>query len=275
MSPNTIKRIVSAVVLATVLGICIYLGRQAILGFVCVVGTIAIDEIYCNIFKSKRVSPFYLIAQVIFLAPFIFFQFVEPAFGLLQMFTNAAVVLNIFMLVYLFFIKMESNALKGVSDQFPFISGIIVGLPLMSIASMVHFDNWKSLLAVLLVVNFGMDTGAWFFGKNFGKNKLWPAVSPNKTIEGLIGGIFTSGILGCVMWYFLFDMINVQLFVFFAFLGLMSQLGDLVQSKMKRQYNIKDSSNLIPGHGGFYDRIDSLLFLGPFFATSLSYFLFK
>jgi len=110
-----------------------------------------------------------------------------------------------------------------------------------------------------------MDTGAWFFGKKFGKNKLWPSVSPNKTVEGLIGGMILSGLLGGICFHLLYNQFSISLFFLFCFLGLLAQLGDLLQSKMKRQVGIKDSSNLIPGHGGVFDRVDSLFFLTPFF----------
>src|SRR5690606_12695790 len=129
--------------------------------------------------------------------------------------------------------------------------------------------QWQEVIIVLLFVNFGMDSFAWFFGKNFGKHKLWPKVSPKKTVEGLLGGVISTGILGSILWRLFFNETSVMLFFVFCLLGLIAQVGDLVQSKIKRQFEIKDSSTLIPGHGGVYDRIDSLLFLAPFYATAL------
>ena len=117
-----------------------------------------------------------------------------------------------------------------------------------------------------------MDTGAWFFGKMFGKHKLWPKISPNKTVEGLVGGMAISGVLGHLFWFKFIDDSVMWIFVPFAILGFLSQLGDLVQSKFKRQFKIKDSSSLIPGHGGMYDRIDSLVFVLPFFAIVMNYY---
>ncbi len=116
-----------------------------------------------------------------------------------------------------------------------------------------------------------MDTGAWFFGKNFGKNKLWPAVSPKKTVEGLIGGMIVAAVCSTVFWNAAFPVFHWYYALIFAFCGLISQVGDLVQSKLKREFEIKDSSNLIPGHGGVYDRIDSLIFLSPFFVIVVKY----
>jgi phosphatidate cytidylyltransferase len=122
-----------------------------------------------------------------------------------------------------------------------------------------------------MMVTFSMDTGAWFFGRKFGKHKLWPAVSPNKTIEGLVGGMFLASIMGSLTWYLFFHQLKWESSVIFAICGAISQVGDLIQSKIKREFQIKDSSNLIPGHGGVYDRIDSLIFLSPFFVVVVKY----
>ncbi len=167
---------------------------------------------------------------------------------------------------------MESKTVEDISNKLPYVSGIFFVLPMISLTNILHYSEWRILLFILLVVNFGMDTGAWFFGKNFGSHKLWEKVSPNKTIEGLIGGMFTAGVLGYITWTFLIAKPEILLFFVFCLLGVLSQLGDLIQSKMKRQFKIKDSSSLIPGHGGVYDRIDSLLYSAPFFAVILKYF---
>ena len=269
---NTQKRIASALVLALAVSACVYYGIESTLGFILFFSLVAIDEIFCNFFKKKRFSLNYFISQIVYVIPFVYFFFLDAAPGLVSVFVNAALLMNIFMIVYLFYINMESDFISKLGDKFPYLAGVMILLPMMSLGSMTYFAKWRELMAILLLVNFGMDTGAWFFGKNFGKHKLWPAVSPNKTIEGLIGGILTSGVVGGLFWQIFFDTMSIQHFIFFAFLGLMSQVGDLIQSKIKRQVGVKDSSALIPGHGGVYDRIDSLIFLAPFFVTALKYF---
>jgi phosphatidate cytidylyltransferase len=271
---NTNKRIMSAIVLVSLVAVLIYLGTEPTIGFILFVGCLAIDEIHCNIFKKKRWNLNYFLSQAIFLVPTIFLNFFDNTMGLFNVMNNAAVLFNILLLVYLFYINIEGKFLEHVSNKFPGIGGLMIVLPVTSLTSLFHYEKWQQFLAILLIVNFGMDSGAWFFGKNFGKNKLWKAVSPNKTIEGLIGGMITSGIVGGACWHFLFGVMSIQLFVFFSFLGLMSQVGDLIQSKIKRQAEVKDSSSLIPGHGGVYDRIDSLIFLAPFYALALKYFYF-
>ena len=278
MSSNTTKRILSAIVLATIVAICIVTGTKSTLGFMLVASIIAVDEIYCNFLKKKRFDQFYLLSQILFIAPFAYLNFVDRSFDLVGIFNNAALVQNFLLLLYLFYLSMNSRFVLRLGNSFPFIAGSFILLPMMALASLLYFPQWRELLAVLLLVTIGMDTGAWFFGKNFGKRKLWEKVSPKKTIEGLIGGALTAGLLGTLSWQVFFGLENrsiAQLFSLFFLLGVLSQLGDLIQSKLKRQFQIKDSGALIPGHGGVYDRIDSLLFLAPFFVVVLKYFSFK
>lgn len=121
--------------------------------------------------------------------------------------------------------------------------------------------DWLLFLFGVLWVG---DTAAMFVGKAFGKHKLAPTVSPNKTVEGFIGGIIGALIVGLVMYYWKFDQLNVVHCLLIAGVcSFFGQLGDLVESMWKRSLNIKDSSSLIPGHGGILDRFDSLLFAAP------------
>jgi phosphatidate cytidylyltransferase len=120
-----------------------------------------------------------------------------------------------------------------------------------------------------MLLNFMVDTAAYFTGKKFGKHKLWEAVSPKKTIEGAVGGVVFSVIATSVFWNYLVNDVGLLSIGFFAIIACCSQVGDLFQSKFKRHFEIKDSSTLIPGHGGVYDRIDSLLFVAPLYAFFL------
>lgn len=272
---NTQLRILSALVLVILVGVCVYVGKFSSLIFIGLASLLIIDEVLVNFFKRLRNSKRYLLCQLIFLIPYTYFHFIDPMPGLFSIFINAALVLNMFYLFYLFFYKSgRDGRFLTLMASFPLIASLIVLLPIMSLTSIFYLPEWRSLLAVLLIVNFSMDTGAWFFGKKFGKRKLWEAVSPKKTIEGLVGGALTAAIVASFSWFLLFETFNWQLLLFFSFLGVMSQVGDLLQSKIKRQFEIKDSSSLIPGHGGVYDRLDGLLFVTPFYATLINTFYF-
>ncbi|HGJ5873960.1 MULTISPECIES: phosphatidate cytidylyltransferase [Arsenophonus] len=154
--------------------------------------------------------------------------------------------------------------LFGVLTILPFYCGMLV---LKSVDY--HIDNftgaWWVLYVMLLV--WSADTGAYFFGHLFGKHKLAAKVSPGKTLEGMLGGMLTAGIIA---WLFSLSMpallISKNLLFCSVIVVIISVFGDLTESMFKRQSGIKDSSHLIPGHGGILDRIDSLTAAIPVFA---------
>ncbi|WML52028.1 phosphatidate cytidylyltransferase [Neobacillus sp. PS3-12] len=115
-----------------------------------------------------------------------------------------------------------------------------------------------------LFMIWATDSGAYFIGKSMGKTKLWPDISPNKTVEGSIGGIICAMIIAAL--FVFFTNIHVTLWWLLGttiILSAFGQLGDLVESAFKRHFNVKDSGKILPGHGGILDRFDSLLFVWP------------
>ncbi len=149
-----------------------------------------------------------------------------------------------------------------------------VALPFAAI-SQIHHLGLAMLFYVLLVAML-TDVFAYFSGYYFGKHKLAPDISPKKTIEGAIGGTLVAVIIASVFayWQGLFDIEHTGLLVaFMVFTGVLisvvAQVGDLVASKLKRMHQIKDFSNLFPGHGGVLDRFDSTMFAALFLSVIL------
>lgn len=125
-------------------------------------------------------------------------------------------------------------------------------------------DTDLSYVFFALFIVWATDTGAYFFGQAFGRKKLWPMISPNKTVEGALGGILLACIVAVI--FQIADPLPSSMLVVIGATILASvfgQIGDLVESAFKRHYGVKDSGNILPGHGGILDRFDSLLFVLP------------
>lgn len=123
--------------------------------------------------------------------------------------------------------------------------------------------GWQWLL-MILAATFAADTGAFFGGKFFGRIKLAPRVSPGKTVEGVFGGVLLALFAVFFIKTFIFPEMTVRDGIWVAGIaGFLGPVGDLAESLLKRAVGVKDSSNLLPGHGGILDRVDALLFTGP------------
>lgn len=127
-----------------------------------------------------------------------------------------------------------------------------------------QFQQGRLWLLTLLLIIWAADVGAYFTGKAFGKHKLAPSISPGKTWEGVVGGLVLAGVVGAVMGHYL-PMAWPKLALIAVGTAGISVVGDLMASLLKRQAGLKDSSQLLPGHGGAVDRLDSLLAAAPVF----------
>ncbi|WP_222621672.1 phosphatidate cytidylyltransferase [Pontibacter cellulosilyticus] len=130
---------------------------------------------------------------------------------------------------------------------------------------------YQLILGLMLLI-WASDTGAYIFGKNFGKNKLFERISPGKTWEGWIGGTFLAVVVGYVLALFFTDLEVYQWIGVAIIVAVFGVLGDLTESLLKRSLGVKDSGTLLPGHGGILDRFDSLLMAIPFVVAFLKIF---
>ncbi len=132
---------------------------------------------------------------------------------------------------------------------------------LVLLRNMEHGVKW---IFLLLIIVMSGDTAAFYVGSSIGKKKLYPIVSPNKSVEGMIGGLFGSVVGALLAGATFFPELTFGGAVAAAILvGFLGQLGDLFESLLKRSFGVKDSGNLFPGHGGMLDRLDSVLFASP------------
>lgn len=164
---------------------------------------------------------------------------------------------------------------KGASLASPRVAGVVgyVVLVLAWYALLVLHGLAKGpyFVTLLLLVVWGADVGAYFAGRRFGRRKLAVQISPGKTWEGVVGGLLLAVLAGVVLhlllgpaWLSLYGLLPLLVLTV-----LFSIVGDLFESMLKRQYGAKDSGNLLPGHGGVLDRIDSLTAAAPIFVMAL------
>jgi phosphatidate cytidylyltransferase len=145
------------------------------------------------------------------------------------------------------------------------LSGWLVLLPFWIAINLLHKSSHSSLLMVLCLV-WAIDIGSFFAGKLFGRHKLAPQISPNKTIEGACGGMILALITAIAFSYFSSnDLMHWQKWIIIIITACFSIVGDLLESILKRIAQVKDSGSLLPGHGGILDRIDSLTAAVPIF----------
>lgn len=172
---------------------------------------------------------------------------------------EAAFIIILLLLIYTVLVK---NRFTFAHASFLVMSAFYVGMGFYYLTA--TRDAGLVFIIYALVIVWTTDSGAYFIGRKLGKRKLWPDISPNKTVEGFVGGI-----LSAVIFAVLFQLIQPVTTTFLLLISvtivasIVGQLGDLVESALKRNYNVKDSGKLLPGHGGILDRFDSLLFVLP------------
>lgn len=270
---NTQTRILSAIALLLIFGLALSFKTTGLTILIFISGVFLVDEFVHNLLKLKRKHASYIMAMISFIAGFALFNFLDRSDVYYNYFIHTGAALNTVLIAYLFFEPMQAKFIISIMKRYAFFMGIFFLVPLSAMAYLLTKADWAYYVVLMLLVNFLADTGAWFFGKNFGNTKLWPTISPKKTRAGAIGGAFTSVVLSSLFIYFVFNKLNLFIVVSLLILAIFAQIGDLIESKLKRQFDVKDSSNLIPGHGGIYDRLDSLLFVAPFYVMMVKYLL--
>ena len=177
-----------------------------------------------------------------------------PAFTLGHLFV-------LFIVLFLILTVVSKNRLTVAELSLFLIAVFYFGLGFAQFGYLRHTEGLPFIFFILLII-WATDSAAYIVGKSIGKVKLWPSISPHKTLEGTLGGIGAALIVG-----WLFQLITKHFDYWSQALGisvlisLAGQIGDLIESGIKRYYGVKDSGNLLPGHGGVLDRFDALIFV--------------
>lgn len=250
------KRVISAVILIAIVLICVFASYVSRVLFFAVAGILCAYEFSRNVEKLNV----YCCAWVMYV--YIAIQAVLTLF-------HAGVIAYISCMAGGIYLALFSGILhKKVSGSgalytlaglsYPcFLFGLLMAISVSGI--------WLPSLVIGAISTWSCDSFALFGGMRFGKHKLAPLVSPNKTIEGCLCGALASIAAGVILYLLpIFPQFSLPVFVITALLSsTLGQIGDLAESLIKRMIGVKDFSNLIPGHGGMFDRADSLLFSIP------------
>ena len=184
--------------------------------------------------------------------------FLTEKFGLHALFFNSILVFFAAALFWVLIVPFWLKTKCVISNKWVMAAlGLVLIVPLwLALICAKSADPW--LLLALLATIWIADSAAYFAGKNFGKHKLAPNISPGKTWEGVCGALLGATLFAAIL-LLGFDLYNVALFPLLWSVTVLGVIGDLFESMMKRQANIKDSGDLLPGHGGILDRIDGII----------------
>ncbi|WP_347924630.1 phosphatidate cytidylyltransferase [Pontimicrobium sp. SW4] len=237
--------------------------QHLLIGLFFVFGLICIAE-FNKLINQKGVSSY-----VIFIISYFSFSYWQLMLDNNEGFDEAIQILHVLTIfVMLFLIKdlFSKKTLplfitnKYINTTFYLSSGFIF---IILIANYYEIFNPNILLGAFILV-WVNDTFAYLVGKNFGKQKLFPSISPKKTVEGFLGGL----LFACISSYFIAKHTNTlgstEWLILAIIVNVFGTLGDLIESKYKRQADVKDSGVIMPGHGGLLDRLDSIIFAAPF-----------
>lgn len=253
-----IKRFISGMILFLAVAVILIFGNSTAVNLtISAVAIIAINEYFNSLSKKYKVERWIGNILAILLA----FINVLPKEMLILMFPIGIALLFFKVIIT----EMKTNFVDIAITGFGiiYIIGFIMFIPLIYMS-----EHGKLLIWYLAISAWGTDTFAYLVGIKFGKHKLTP-ISPKKSIEGSIGGIVGSTLIAIIYTYFINKICNagisyLEITGIAVVLSVLSQIGDLAASSIKRYVDIKDFGKIISGHGGMLDRIDSILFIAPF-----------
>ncbi len=260
------KRIIGGAIITLIVVPCFIFGGIAFDLLANVVGLLALLELITVDKELKEIPLFVKIVSLVFV-PLIAYSNLKESLYLGVDYSLIAITIISLLLLSIFLYNNKYGA--KISLKLAFVT-IFAGLIANFYVNIFHLNKWLFLWLVLIAV--GTDVFAYLGGRFFGKHKL-TKISPNKTIEGAIIGTIVGTVVGYIYYINMFTVTNpIVILIFTILLSVVGQLGDLFFSLIKRENNVKDFSNIIPGHGGICDRIDSLTFIVILFIILLRYF---
>ncbi len=259
-------RTLSGVLYISIIIFAMFTSREWFMGLFFVLGIITLSEFLKLVHLTSYLAYFLLAAGFYFLSYTVFSANAVYLLLILSGFVNLYLLKDV---LWTSKIPMFEKK-KYVTVFFYIISGFIflTLIPVMNI----NGQFLPELIVAVFILVWSNDTFAFLIGKNFGKHKLLERISPKKTIEGFVGGLLGAVLAGFIIFKLLevyrpLDAQQYPLWVWITMaiiVAIFGTIGDLIQSKFKRQAGVKDSGIIMPGHGGLYDRLDSIIYASPF-----------
>jgi phosphatidate cytidylyltransferase len=270
----------------------VWVGGYVLLAACVVLSVFALREFYrafetATVDSDRPIKPSYRVGMIgivlLYVFQFLFigsrawmFICVAMSLSLLLMKGSRSVTDSLVTMAGLFYVVLFISFIYNIDSEFEPLS-FLLGLSDEAVGagagsqSMLYIHGFRYNFVWLVVLSaLATDIFAYFIGSKWGRRKLAPSVSPNKTVEGSVGGIFGSVAACGIFGYIAMPEFLVHCIVIGALGGVVSQIGDLTASAIKRRLGMKDFGNLIPGHGGLLDRVDSILFTAPLVYIYLS-----
>ena len=259
---NLTKRILSGIVLFSILFVIIYaasfIDSLVVTSIIAIITLLIYWEFY-QFFENKVIGLVFLLAAIIGI-----FLFTPNPNAIPYLIIISSL---IWMIMFIRIIIFDNPKMNNIEL---FILGHLIILPAFISAVFIKV-NWSSSILLLILIGVSIaDTSAYFIGKKIGKTQLLKNTSPGKTLEGLMGACIITPIVLATIAFFL-DYQFIGFFIFGLIITPISFMGDVVFSYVKRSRNKKDSSNLIPGHGGFIDLLDGTIAVLPIFLVFALY----
>jgi len=260
---NFLNRSLIALIYSSIFLICLFYNSTSfgLLGIIITVLVIREFSRICKLSIAKSILGIFIYFILTYLSEYIS-NFIFILLGI-SILTN----------IYLFFnlILNKSFRFKKIPSLLLLLFHITLSLFFLFQLPILNNSYEPKYILFLLIIVWTSDSAGYFFGIKFGKRKLMKSISPKKTIEGLVASLFFSMIISLIFGYITEYKNLIEIVVIGIFISILGSIGDLIESKFKRQSGVKDSGNLLKSHGGLYDRLDSLIFTAPF--IYLLYFL--
>lgn len=254
------QRIITAIIALIVFLPFVIIGKLPFILFIYLIGSIGLTELL----RMRQIPIISVPGLIAVLTLWLILLPDKTALFPIGPFTVIEVFVSVIMIV-LSYTVLVRNEFNFDDAGFLVLAVLYVGIGFyFVIETRLGMNGIGNVLFALFII-WATDTGAYFTGRALGKRKLWPDISPNKTVAGAVGGIISACVIA-----FVFHMIHpfphstLAVISVTILASIAGQMGDLVESAFKRHYDVKDSGKILPGHGGILDRFDSLLFVLPF-----------